>query len=172
MPNPSTRPRKVTGFYHAGITVRSIEASLAFYRDLLGLEVVRDFTRDLPFLMELVGIPAKSIRSVFLEITPEHFVELVEYHGVEQFPAAARPCDLGVGHTCLFVEDLTALHAELLAAGIKMRSAQPVTLPLGPYAGSKVIYAHDPDGYLVELYQLAPGLSAEAAAAASRQQIA
>lgn len=167
MPTPSKR--KVTGFYHAGITVRSIEASLAFYRDLLGLEVVRDFTRDLPFLMELVGIPAKSIRSVFLEITPEYFVELVEYHGVEQFAAASRPCDLGVGHTCLFVEDIAALDAELRAAGVKIRSEKPVTLPLGPYAGSKVLYAHDPDGYLVELYQLAPGLDAAAAAAASRQ---
>jgi catechol 2,3-dioxygenase-like lactoylglutathione lyase family enzyme len=161
--------RKVTGFYHAGITVRSIDASLAFYRDLLGLEVVRDFTRDLPFLMELVGIPARSIRSVFLEITPTHFVELVEYHGVEQFPAGARPCDLGVGHTCLFVEDIAALHQELVRAGVTIRSTQPVTLPLGAYAGSKVLYVHDPDGYILELYQLAPGLTAEAAAAASRQ---
>jgi catechol 2,3-dioxygenase-like lactoylglutathione lyase family enzyme len=169
MSAPAKRRKRVTGFYHAGITVRSIDASLAFYRDLLGLEVVRDFTRDLPFLMELVGIPAKSIRSVFLEITPTHFVELVEYHGVEQFPAAARPCDLGVGHTCLFIDDLEALHAELKRAGVKVRSEKPVTLPLGAYAGSKVLYVHDPDGYICELYELAPGLTAEAAAAASRQ---
>ena len=33
---------RISGFFHAGVTVSDMDASLAFYRDALGLELVSD----------------------------------------------------------------------------------------------------------------------------------
>jgi catechol 2,3-dioxygenase-like lactoylglutathione lyase family enzyme len=46
---------KITAAHHTGFTVRSIERSLAFYRDLLGLEVVFRWNPRAPYIAELVG---------------------------------------------------------------------------------------------------------------------
>ena len=36
----STRPWSLTGLHHVGLTVRDIEASIQFYRDTLGFEMI------------------------------------------------------------------------------------------------------------------------------------
>ena len=37
---------RITGFFHGGIAVSDMERSLAFYRDLLGMEIHFDITVD------------------------------------------------------------------------------------------------------------------------------
>ena len=144
---------KITGFFHAGVTVKDMETSLGFYRDLLGLPILNDRVIDDPYLAELVAVPLKSVRIVFLTVTEGVFVELLEYRGVENHPASSRPNDYGAGHLCLYVDDLTALHKRLVAAGVPTRSKEPIRVPMGPRAGALVLYAIDPDGYNIELFE-------------------
>ena len=46
---------KITKAHHTGMTVRSLERSLAFYCDLLGFEVVFAWNPKAPYIGELVG---------------------------------------------------------------------------------------------------------------------
>ena len=130
----------VTGFFHGGITVSDMERALVFYRDGLGLEQEFD-----------------HIRAVYLRIPGGGFVELLEYVGVERMPAASRPCDYGAGHLCLYVDDVTAVHARLVGLGFAARSSDVVDITAGPNAGARSVYMIDPDGYAVELFQKRPG---------------
>lgn len=143
----------VTGFFHAGITVREMDASLRFYRDGLGLEVHLDRVLDADYLREVLALDFSAIRAVYLTIPGGGFVELLEYRGTERLSAAARPSDVGGGHLCLYVTGIDALTTRLVEHGGAPRSEAPVDITSGPNAGARSIYMRDPDGYAVELFE-------------------
>jgi lactoylglutathione lyase len=147
----------VTGFFHAGVTVKDMDAALAFYRDGLGLAVAFDGESAIRYARRIWNLDPERVRVVFLRVPgSDALVELFEFQGLERYPASARPADYGAGHMCLFVDDLDALHARLAEQGYRSRAGQVVTIEEGPHAGSKVAYLIDPDGYHVECYQKAP----------------
>jgi lactoylglutathione lyase len=143
----------VTGYFHGGITVRDMERSLAFYRD--GLELEQEFDRilDAPYLKEVLGLDFDFIRAVYVRLPGGGFVELLEYHGIEQLSAASRPCDFGAGHLALYVDDVQALYDRLIGLGFRARHDTITQITAGPNAGAKSAYVADPDGYYVELFQ-------------------
>lgn len=143
----------ITGFFHGGITVKDMEASLKFYRDGLQLEVEFDVINSADYLRTVVAMPFSEIRIVYLRIPNSGFVELLEYRGVERHSASARPADFGGGHLCLYVDDIEAISARMQKLGYSSRSDRPVDIVAGPNIGAKVIYMIDPDGYFIELFQ-------------------
>lgn len=147
---------EVQGLYHVGITVADMDKSLRFYRDGLLLNVERDVVRDADFLRDILQLPVKSMRIVFLDVPGGGVVELLEHRGIERLPAAARPCDPGAGHACFFVDDIDAVTLRLQEMGFNSRSSKPIEVTEGAAIGVKGIYFSDPDGFLVELWQKAP----------------
>jgi len=147
----------ITGFFHGGITVSDMDASLRFYQAGLGLEQEFDRTLDAPYLNTVLGLDQDSIRAVVLRIPGGGFVELLEYRGIERLPAASRPCDYGAGHLCLYVDDVEQMHARLVSLGFRARSERVVDITAGPNQGARSCYMADPDGYAVELFQKRPG---------------
>lgn len=144
---------QVTGFWHAGVTVRDMETSLRFYRDVLGLRVLSSTELDARYAAPMVGLEFDSIRAVFLAVEgSDARIELFEYRGCERHSGSCRPCDYGAGHFCLFVDDVAGVYERLTEAGFSTRTAV-VKARNGPGAGAKMFYAVDPDGYHVELYQ-------------------
>lgn len=147
------RVSAVTGFFHAGVTVRDMETSLKFYRDGLGLEVTIDRLLDAEYLRTVLALDFTAIRAVYLAIPGGGFVELLEYQGIDRESAAAPPKDYGAGHLCLYVEGIDELTATLVSHGGSPRSAGPVDITSGPNEGARSIYMRDPDGYPVELFE-------------------
>lgn len=151
----------VEGFFHVGLSVADTNRSLALYRDVLGLRVVSDTTREgdaLDGVRELVGVDPERVRITLLAVpgSDRVFLELFAYEGTEQHVATARPWDLAAGHMAFYVADADAVHALALAAGCGSRG--PVAaVRSGPHAGAKAVYLIDPDGYHVEVYQPAEG---------------
>lgn len=143
----------IIGIFHAGVTVSDMDRALRFYRDGLGLEVEFDKVLDGPYLPVVLGLTFETIRAVYLRLPGGHFIELLEYRGIERLPAASRPCDYGAGHVCLFVEGIDEIFEKLSDMGYRARSDGPVDITQGPNAGARSIYMLDPDGYRVELYQ-------------------
>jgi lactoylglutathione lyase len=144
--------RPVSGFFHAGITVRDMETSLRFYRDALGLEVVDSWTAPGRHVAEILAVEPQELTATFLAIPGGAQIELFEYRGLERHSASCRPCDYGAGHICLFVEDLDGLYGRLVADGYSARS-RVVPITAGSFAGAKCVYVLDPDGYPVELFE-------------------
>jgi catechol 2,3-dioxygenase-like lactoylglutathione lyase family enzyme len=148
---------RVTGFFHAGVTVRDMDEALRFYRDALGLEVASLGETGGDHARRIWNMEPGRVRVAFLRVPgSDALVELFEFDEVERHSASARPCDYGAGHFCLYCDDAEAVHRRLVAHGFRARSADVVTVAAGPHAGAKVFYAIDPDGYHVELYQRAP----------------
>ena len=119
------------------LAVSDFEASLAFYRDRLGLEVVA--TYDDPPYATLLAAQAR--------------ISLAEGgHPAEDRPGVAMsaPKDPSQANVVLVleVEDALAVHRELTAEGVRFLAD-----PYEPAWGGYRFFCVDPDGYLVEIEQ-------------------
>lgn len=102
------------GVAHIGIAVRDIDASLAFWRDALGLE--HEGTKELP---------ERGLRVAFLRAGGT-LVELLEpLHEKSEISAFLDKRGEGIHHVCFGVDDIAAKIAEVEAKGVRMVSREP-----------------------------------------------
>lgn len=148
---------KLGGIFHTGLTVSDLDRSIAFYRDVLGLEVVTQWESAEPYLRRIVGFPDAELRIALLRLpgAPGHQIELLEYRSPRGARGDARTCNPGNAHMAFVVEDLAAVHAELSAKGVRFKS-EPVEIDHGRNRGAKAVYFLDPDDITLELVQPAP----------------
>ena len=140
--------------HHAALCVRDVDASLRFYRDGLGLDVLMDhrFEGDWPALFDA---PSRHLRSVFLgdpDNADTGIVELVVFDDATAEPSGpgtrAGPPSSGFFLLSFFVDlDATLRTLQGLGFGENTRRIEQPG-PLGPVAMATV---HDPDGVVVEL---------------------
>lgn len=144
----------IVGIHHTALTVSDMERSLAFYRDLFGLDVQSDREVERDYVEQITGVPGAHQRLVHLWGYGQR-VELIEYKAPRGEPRARRLQDAGSAHVCFISDDLDAEVERLRAAGVTFRSL-PVTTTSGPNLGGRGIYVEDPDGNACEVVQLAP----------------
>ena len=144
---------KIARMHHTGFTVRSLETSIAFYRDILGFELAFQWNPQAPYIAELVGYPSVDLHSAVLRLPgTDVCLELLEYRNVDQVPVDMRNGNVGNGHIAFNVDNLLEFYAELQAKGVASVS-KPVTPTIGPNKGGKAVYLIDPDGFRVELIE-------------------
>jgi methylmalonyl-CoA/ethylmalonyl-CoA epimerase len=128
---------------HIGIAVGDLNASLAFFRDALGLEL------DAP-----EEVPSQRVRAHFLQ-AGEAAIELVEPTAddspIAKFVAKRGP---GIHHVALRVDDIVAALAELKAKGVRLIDETP--RPGAHHSLVAFIHPSSTHGVLVELKQVLP----------------
>ena len=145
----------ITGVHHFSLACSDAERSLAFYRDLFGLELVSD--REVEphgFVERVTGVPVAQVRIVHLQGYGVNF-ELLEFKEPRGDCRARGLHEAGSAHLCFVADDLDAEHERLKGLGARFRSPGPVTVVGGPNDGGKGLYVDDPDGNGVEIIQLA-----------------
>jgi catechol 2,3-dioxygenase-like lactoylglutathione lyase family enzyme len=146
--------RLFLGIDHTAIAVSDTEASLAFYRDLLGLRVAGTGENFGTEQEHLNGVFGARLRITGLRAPRGPGVELLEYLSPgdgRPRPAGARANDLLHWQTDLLAPDVARLAERLLGAGVPFASPGAVRLPdaaLGFREGGLVA---DPDGHAVRL---------------------
>ena len=145
------------------LVVRDIDASLSFYRDALGLEVIYDNLIRTPREAANDEEADRSLRLVFLRANDDYIgiVGLLEYRKPEK-PAphqGAEPFSTGSIVLLFNAEDLDSTFAEARAVpGVRVLS-EPSLTRYPSHDGSGTISVNvsvltDPDGFVVELNQL------------------
>jgi methylmalonyl-CoA/ethylmalonyl-CoA epimerase len=130
----------VTKINHVGIVVADIDASMAFWRDALGLS-----------LHHIEDVPSQKVQVAFLPVGQSE-LELVkptaEDSGSAKFLNERGP---GIHHLCVEVDNIEEMLAQLKTKGVRLINETPIELP-----GRKMAFIHPKaaDGVLVELYQL------------------
>jgi len=135
---------------HTMLRVGDLERSLTFYTEVLGMRLLR--RKDYPdgrFTLAFVGYGEERDHTV-LELT-------------HTWDIAAYDIGGGYGHIAIGVDDIVSTCEAIAVKGGR------VVRPPGPMKhGSTVIaFVEDPDGYRVELIQLATPAAAPAPAPAS-----
>src|SRR5690606_11636833 len=70
----------ISGLRHVGLVVRDLDKSLAFYCNLLGLQMWRRQAEQGEFIEKGVGIPGVVLEWAKLKTLDGSIVELLEYH--------------------------------------------------------------------------------------------
>ena len=146
----------MNGLHHVGITVKDLDASIRFYHDLLGLEFSNEPSPwfESPEVGPAVGVPGAALRQVSL-LAGDTTVELLEYKSPPSEtsePLASN--NVGASHIAFLVDDVEAKKAELEAKGVIFFSRVNV-VDEGVLAGWRWVYFADPDGYPLELVEVA-----------------
>jgi glyoxylase I family protein len=139
----------IVGMHHVAIGVPDFDKGLAFYRDLLGFEVVQEsnFDRDNPQADRAIGLPKVAARMAMLK-APNAFIELWQYTNPPPDDRRGRPCDYGYVHFALQVDGIDAEYARLKAGGMTF-VGDPVD-----FGVASAIYGRDPFGNVIELYEI------------------
>lgn len=142
----------ISSIHHTGLTVSSLERSLVFYRDTLGFEVVMEQEKAGGYLAAITGYPGAHVRMAHLVTPAGQRIELFEYVEPHGRSRAGEPCDVGLTHLCLVVDDVHDAYRRVSAAGAEPVS-DPVAIDTGANAGAWGLYVRDPDGIVLELFQ-------------------
>jgi catechol 2,3-dioxygenase-like lactoylglutathione lyase family enzyme len=136
---------------HIGIVVSDLERSLRFYRDLLGMNIVRRMEESGEFIDKLLGLVNADVTTVklSLDLNPT-LIELLHFnsHRIEQ--SEKKIFTTGLSHIAFTVPDVDLLYQRLSGAGI-IFNAPP---QLSPDRRARVAYCKDPDGTYIELVQV------------------
>ncbi len=127
---------QLTGLHHITLISSDVERSIGFYRDVLGLGVIRDAPSD----------DDPGVRHVWfgaVDGTPGRLLSVMEY---PQLPAGVT----GLGSTHHFAlavdsaEELDAWRTYLLEQGVECSE-------VFERGGFRSLYLRDPDGHVVEI---------------------
>jgi len=138
----------ITQLEHAALSVADLDRSLAFYRDLLGFQLIRIIEpREDALLGTVAGLPGARARIAHLRLG-DSMLELFEYRQPrgQPIPAARSQADHGLIHIGLRTDDARGDHARLRAVGVEFLSA-PVEFRPGVW----IVYFRGPDGEIGEL---------------------
>ena len=153
-------PMEARRIHHTGYTVSDLDRSVAFYRDLLGCEVLATQEKEGGYLAAIVGYPDAHVRMAHLRVPGDgHVIELFQYLAPAGERADVEPRNVGASHLCFIVADLPALYDSLLERGVTSFVSPPVEVDTGINRGGTALYLRDPDGITVELFQPPAGAS-------------
>ena len=145
---------RADGLHHTGYTVSDLDRSLAFYRDVLGCEVIATQEKQGGYLAAIVGYPDAHVRMAHLRVPGgEHVIELFQYLSPAGGRADVEPRNVGASHLCFLVDDLYAVYEQLVEQGVTSFVSPPVQVDTGINTGGFGVYLRDPDGITVEIFQ-------------------
>lgn len=137
---------RIAGLHHVTVICSSAERAVAFYRDLLGMRVVK----------QTVNQDDQAARHLFFgdaEGAPGTVVSCLEYPDME-------PGTVGVGSTHHFalcvdsVEELEGWRDYLLSRGVECTEVLDRVY-------FRSIYLRDPDGHIIEIASRVPGFTVD-----------
>ena len=140
------RRLRIAGLHHVTLLCKDVERSVGFYRSLLGMRLVKQTVND----------DDRAARHLFFgdeEGRPGTLITCLEYPDLDEG-------SVGRGSTHHFAlsveseEELGGWRDYLTAQGIPVTDVMDRTY-------FKSIYLRDPDGHIVELATLGPGLTAD-----------
>jgi catechol 2,3-dioxygenase-like lactoylglutathione lyase family enzyme len=152
---PQTGSLGFTGIGPLVATVADPDREKAFYRDVMGLEMLHDNLLAGPEIERMIGLPAGSALDVSIwGRAGEHLgqIEIVAYrgtHGADLYPRA-RPGSRGIIQVSFVVADLAPLRQGLEAAGIAFEDGSFAARLL---PSSRYLHFSSPAGLAIDIHR-------------------
>jgi glyoxalase family protein len=125
---------RITGIHHITVLVSDVERSLAFYRNVLGMQLVEQTVND---------DDGSARHFIFGDAGGQQLVTCLEYPDLDEGKVGRG----STHHFALAVES----EAELVAWKQYLTEKGIPTTDVMDRTGAKSIYLRDPDGHIVEI---------------------
>jgi catechol 2,3-dioxygenase-like lactoylglutathione lyase family enzyme len=134
--------------FHVGLTVKDLQRSLAFYRDVAGMAAGEIFHGQSLEFDTLTNNPGARLRGVHLN-AGQFMLQLLEYEAGGGATLNLHHNNVGSPHLSFYVPDVEAKYGEL-----RQRGDVKITSAIVPIARNmRSFYTEDPDGVPVEFLQ-------------------
>ncbi|TAJ09827.1 MAG: VOC family protein [Nitrospirae bacterium] len=127
---------RVKKLLHTRMRVSDMDQTIAFYRNVLGLEVLERHTSPRGSHLAFLAVP-----------NSEELIELCSFP-----PSGPVKVQEDLVHLAFEVENLDDTVAQLTANGVKITDG-----PTRSSSGSRFLFIDAPDGYEIELIERPPG---------------
>jgi catechol 2,3-dioxygenase-like lactoylglutathione lyase family enzyme len=152
-PTPVGRIKSLSHAIHA---VNDLDTTLAFYRDVFGIEgKALDFAN--PAVPLLTNAPGVTLRMSMVGLPGGTRFELTHFKGLERQPAQAKYTDPGAASLVLYVRDIDAPVAAAKKANAPIVTTGGAPVEIATVKGkARSIVLRDPDGFFLQLVEEAP----------------
>ena len=130
--------------HHVGITVSDLDRAVEFYRDVLGLDVLAEFSVGGDAFATGVDVPGASADFAHLD-AGDIRLELVSYDPEGESQSDPTLNEPGASHVGLGVDDVQAVYDSL------PEDVETLSDPQTTESGTTILFVRDPEGNLVEI---------------------
>jgi len=135
---------------HTGIVVINLEASLHFYCDLLGFQIVKQMEEAGDYIDNISSLRNVKVTTVKMTSPSGQMIELLKYNSHPTEQRTREICEIGISHIAFTVDDLDMKYERLKGKGIQFNSPPQ----LSPNGYAKVTFCRAPEGTLIELVEV------------------
>ncbi len=154
--SPDQTKPQIKSLSHAIHAVEDLDTTLAFYRDVFGLNgMPSDFPN--PAVPLLTNAPGVTLRMSMMRLPGAMQFELTHFKGVERKAAQAKYTDPGAASIVLYVRDIDAVVANAKKANATLVTTGGAPVEITTAKGkARSIVLRDPDGFFVQVVQETP----------------
>lgn len=144
----------IIGKVHSGVAVKSLDVSIPFYRDVLGLELL-GIEEPKKSRGDKLAVPGAFIQTAHFQIPgTDEQIELIEYREpAAMFNYGAPVNTPGCVHIAFRVDNIEEAITRMKEHDVAFCSEDYELIHGGPIDGWKWIYFKDPDGTNMELIE-------------------
>lgn len=143
--------------YHVGLTVSDLDRSIAFYRDVLGLQFQGEILMEGPETEAMFQRKNCRARVAYLngsDLSGMPPVELIQFVDAESKQIPGDLFATSVSELCFYTDDIEAAYQHLQVHQVDCLSEpQSFDFTANGFGKSKAFYFRDPDGIVLELMQ-------------------
>ena len=143
--------------YHVGLTVTDLDRSIAFYRDILGLEFKGELLMQGPETDRLFCRENCKVRVAYLNGSDNLYtppVELIQFLDIDIKKERSDLFKTSISELCFYVDDAELVYQRLIENGVYcLSSPQEFDFRETGFSRSKAFYFKDPDGIILEVIQ-------------------
>ena len=143
--------------YHVGLTVSDLERSIAFYRDVLGLEFQGEIFMEGEETDKMFRRANCKARVAYLngskavEAPP---VELIQFVNNEVKKVPSDLFTTSISEVCFYTDDIDSAYKHLVDNNVECLSEpQHFDFRADGFGESRAFYFRDPDGIILEMMQ-------------------
>ena len=130
--------------YHVGLTVSDLDRSIAFYRDILGLE----------FQGEIFMKGKETDKMFRKENCKAPPVELIQFVDSEIHKVKSDLFTTSISEVCFYTDDIDSVYKTLVENHVECLSEpQYFDFRADGFGESRAFYFRDPDGIILEMMQ-------------------
>ena len=151
---------QIKSLSHAIHAVDDLDTTLAFYRDVFGIEgKAQEFAN--PSVPLLTNAPGVTLRLSMVGLPGGTRFEFTHFKGLERQPGVPEYTDPGAASLVLYVRDLDVLVAAAKKANAKIATTGGAPIEITTATGKvRSIVFRDPDGFFLQLVEEAPAAGA------------